>query len=101
MNKVKKKKQLLEKLPDMMRGSIALTSRSCGKTNCKKCQSGGKHPVCLFAFQIDGKKKVTSIPAEFQKRVRELIDNWHHHKDLIETVTNMNVELVKEGLLEE
>ena len=101
MNKFRKKERMLRKLPDMMRGSITMTSRSCGKANCKRCQGGEKHPVCLFAFQTDGKKRVTSIPAKFQKRVEKLIDNWHDHKSLIEGVTKLNVDLIREGLLEE
>ncbi|MCK5375204.1 MAG: hypothetical protein KAJ40_07960 [Alphaproteobacteria bacterium] len=101
MNKTTKKKKLLKELPDMMKGSITLTGRSCGKASCKRCREGGKHPVYLFAFQTDGKKNIVSIPAKFHGKVEELVGNWHCHKVLIENVTKLNVELIKEGLFEE
>lgn len=101
MNVKTKKKKLLKELPDMMKGSFAQTSRSCGKANCKRCQKGEKHPVHLFCFRVDGKQKVVSIPKKFHGQVKKLVDNWYRHKNHIEKLSDINVELIKKGELEE
>jgi len=97
----KGKKQLLTEMPDMMKGSLALTSRFCGKPNCSRCQRGEKHPVYLFCFWVKGKQKVASIPKKFHEQVQKLVDNWKHHKDLIEELTDINVRLIKKGKFKE
>lgn len=101
MKKTFEKKKLLKRLPDMMRGSLSLTGRFCGKASCKKCKSGVKHPIYFFNFSVEGKKNVVTIPAESHGKVEELIGNWRRHKSLVEKVTKLNVELIKEGSFEE
>ena len=101
MNINTRKKQILKKFPDLLKGCLTHTSRSCGKANCKRCQSGQKHPVYNFAFTVNGKKKVVTISPKQHKQVQKLIDNWHSHKDLIEKLTEINVELIKKGKYKE
>lgn len=83
-----------------MKGSLTLTSRSCGKKGCK-CQTGQKHPIYFFGFSIKGEKRILSIPAQSHEQVQKLIDNWKHHKDLIEELTDINVQLIRKGLFED
>lgn len=97
----KQKKELLKVLPDLMKGSLTLTSRSCGKASCRRCQSGGKHPIYFFGFWVKGEQRTVSIPAKFHKQVQKLINNWKHHKDLIEKLTDINVRLIRKGLFKE
>ena len=101
MNIFTRKKQFLKNLPDFMKGCLSLTSRSCGKTSCKRCQAGGKHPVYLFGFSVKGEKKVVSIPIKFHKQVQKLVKNWHHYNDLAEELTDINVQLIKKGEFKE
>ena len=97
-----RKKQILKYLhADMMKGCLSLTSRSCGKPTCSTCQKGGRHPIYLFGFSFEGKTKIVSISPKFCKDVQKLIDNWHRHKDLIEELTDINLQLTKKGLLKE
>ena len=97
----KRKKYILKKLPDLMRGSLTLTSRSCGKASCHRCQSGGKHPIYFFGFRVKGEQRTVSIPAKFHKQVQKLINSWKHHKDLIEELTDINVQLIRKGQFKE
>jgi len=97
-----RKKQILKYLPaDMMKGCLSLTSRSCGKPTCSTCQKGKKHPIYFFAFGIKGKSKVLSIRPELCKHIQKLIDNWHRHKDLIEELTDINIQLIRKGEFKE
>lgn len=91
-----RKKRLLSQLPDLMKGSITLTSRSCGKTGCR-CQRGMKHPIYFFGYSIKGEKKILSVPAKAYPLVQKLIDNWKHHKGFIEELTDINVQLIRKG----
>ena len=95
-----RKKWLLNQLPDMMKGSITLTSRSCGKAGCK-CQRGEKHPIYFFGYNIKGKKQILSIPAKSSQQAQKLIDSWKHHKDLIEELTGINIKLIRKGQFQE
>jgi len=95
-----RKKRLLSKLPDLMRGSLTLTSRSCGKKGCR-CQRGEKHPIYFFGYSIKGKKRILSIPAKSHQQVQKLINNWKHHKDLIEELTDINAKLIRKGQFKE
>ena len=101
MSILTRKKKLLSQFPDFMKGSISLTSRSCGRASCKRCQRGEKHPMYLFGFRVKGKRKVLSVPPKLHKRVEKLIDNWKHHRDLAEELTDINVQLIKKGEFEE
>ena len=100
MLKPQRKKWLLTQLPDLMKGSLAQTSRACGKKGCH-CQTGQKHPIYFFTFQFKGKKQVFSIPIQFLDKVQNLINNWKHHKDLIEELTEINVQLIRKGQFQE
>lgn len=95
------KKRILAQFPDLMKGSISFTSRFCGKPTCKRCQRGEKHPVYNFAFSFKGGKKVVTIPPKFHKQVEKLIKNWRYHKQLLEELTDINVQLIKKGEFKE
>ena len=101
MNITVRKKRILTQFPDLMKGCLTFTGRFCGKPTCKRCQKGEKHPVYNFAFSIKGRKKVVTIPPQFHQQAQKLIDNWKHHKDLIEELTDINVQLIKKGKLKE
>jgi len=95
-----RKKRLLNQLPDMMKGSLTLTSRSCGKPGCK-CQRGEKHPIYFFGYNMKGKKQILSVPAKSSQQIQKLINSWKHHKDLIEELTDINIKLIRKGQFQE
>lgn len=101
MNLSGKKKNLLKKVPNMLKGSLTHSRRKCGNPNCKKCKSGEKHPLSVFTFYVNEKKTVVNVPKNYIKPVQKLVDNWHHHKDLIEKLTDINIKLMRKGKLKE
>ena len=96
----RKKRFLLKKTPDLMKGSLTLTSRSCGKKGCK-CQRGEKHPIYFFGYSIKGEKRIVTVPAQSHQQIQKLINNWKDHKDLIEELTEINLKLIREGKFKE
>ena len=101
MTPATRKKQFLKNLPDLMKGCLSLTSRSCGKPECSTCQRGEKHPMCIFTFSVKGKKKRTTIPPKLRKQVQKLLNNYYHYRDLIEELTDVNIQLIKKGEFKE
>ena len=79
MNILTRKKKLLSQFPDFMKGSISLTSRSCGKTSGKRCQAGGKHPVYLFGF---AERKITKLKEQVSQLTQEK-KSRHLQKDYL------------------
>ncbi len=97
------KKQLLRqvfKSTDMMKGSLAESSRSCGKKGCK-CQRGELHHGYYFSFSVKSKAKMIYVPKKSYEQVKKLLNNWKHHKDLIEELTDINAELIRKRQFKE
>ena len=97
------KKQLLKqlfKITDMMKGSLAESYRSCGKKGCK-CQRGELHHGYFFTFSVKGKAKMIYVPKKAYEHVKKLLNNWKHHKGLIEELADINAELVRKGQFKE
>ena len=93
----KKKKEILkriEEIEDLMKGSLSVTYRSCGKEGCK-CQRGRKHKGYFFSYRVKGTPKVAYIPQRIYPKVKELVENWLKMKRLIEELTEVNLNNLK------
>ena len=78
---------------DLLPGSLSLTHRRCGKSNCH-CASGKGHPVWLLTFSFRGKKRVERIPDEWVEEVKELVEGGREFKDAVAEVFAANAELL-------
>ena len=95
-----RKNQILKSIStimDMMKGSLAESYRPCGKPSCKKCQHGQFHHGYFFSYRVKGKQKMFYVPQKHYPLVKKLSDNWKHLKDLIEELTDINVQLIRKG----
>ena len=90
----------LSKSTDMMKGSLAESARSCGKTGCK-CQRGELHHGYFLSYRVKGKPKMLYVPKKSYELVKKLTKNWKHHKNLIEELTDINVQLIRKGQFKE
>ena len=77
----------------LLPGSLSLTHRRCGKSNCH-CASGKGHPVWLLTFSFRGKKRVERIPNEWVEDVKKLVDGGREFKDAVAEVLAANAELL-------
>ena len=78
---------------ELLPGSLSLTHRRCGKSNCH-CASEKGHPVWLLTFSFRGKKRVERIPDEWVEEVKELVDGGREFKDAVAEVFAANAELL-------
>ena len=81
-------------LPEgLLPGSLSLSHRRCGKSNCH-CASGTGHPIWLLTFSFRGKKRVERIPDEWVEEVKEMVDGGRELKDAMAEVLAANAELL-------
>jgi hypothetical protein len=80
--------QLLANEP-LLRGSLVLRLRSCGKSYCR-CQRGQKHPALYLSTRSGGRQVGTYIPKALHHAVRQAVDNGRRVKRLLDQVAQEN-----------
>jgi hypothetical protein len=95
--------RLAEQAPDLtqvLRGSLFERTRRCGVATCH-CASGDGHPVVCVGVTMPGGKSVqVTVPSELVPVVRQWTENYRRVWELIEGVSAVNRELLRERLVE-
>ena len=81
--------QLLANEP-LLRGTLVLRLRSCGKSYCR-CQRGQKHPALYLYTRSGGRQIGTYIPKALHHTVRQAVDNGRRVKQLLDQVSQENL----------
>ena len=82
--------QLLANEP-LLRGTLVLRLRSCGKSYCR-CQRGQKHPALYLYTRSGGRQIGTYIPKALHQAVRQAVDNGRRVKRLLDQVSQENLQ---------
>jgi hypothetical protein len=77
----------------ILRGSVVVRERKCGKSNCK-CVRGEKHVGKYLVMSDGGKKRQLFIPDDMEARVRRWIDNYRQAQESLEEICNINWEKI-------
>jgi hypothetical protein len=86
--------QLLADKP-LLRGSLVLQYRSCGKKSCR-CQTGPKHPA-LYLHTRSGDQRVRIyIPPALHEAVRSAIETGRQIDHLVDHVSEHNLQVLLE-----
>jgi uncharacterized protein DUF6788 len=86
--------QLLADKP-LLRGSLVLQYRSCGKKSCR-CQTGPKHPA-LYLHTRSGDQRVRIyIPPALHDTARQWVDNGRRVKRLVDRVSQHHLQALLE-----
>lgn len=96
--------KLTEQIPDLaqvVRGSLFERTRPCGSATCH-CATGEGHRTTYLSVSAPGGKSLQiTVPAELVPVVRTWTDNYKRLSDLIEEVSAVNRQLLRERLVEE
>lgn len=84
----------IPRIEEILRGSIVVVKRYCGKANCR-CQKGHKHRSLYISQSNNGRSRLIYIPQHSEKEVRRLIDNYHKLKSVMEEISRINMQLVR------
>lgn len=74
--------------PGILKGSLVLMKRSCGKMNCK-CQKSedDKHISLYLSISQEGKQRMIYIPGKFEKEVREWTERYAEIRTVVERIS--------------
>jgi len=95
-----RKARILQKLPDLsetVRGTLSEEYLTCGHSTCRCHTEGQKHGpyVYLQTTLAPGKNRRVVVPRDLVPRVRGWVQNYRKLKELLETVTEINTEIIR------
>jgi hypothetical protein len=95
---IRKRDKLLVQLPearDILRGSL-LDRNIRHSAGCKKCESGGGHPVSVLAIGYPGgRMRQISLRKAQVAHVKQCLDNYYALKAALEEICELNQQLLR------
>ena len=88
--------KLLPPLQEILRGSLMERYLTCGKPDCR-CARGERHgPVWYLSVSLDQAHRTGStVPPHQVEQVRRWIENYHHVKERLDKISDINRELLR------
>ncbi len=93
LQKRRKAAKDMPRIEGILRGSIVVVKRYCGKANCR-CQKGHKHRSLYISQSNNGQSRLVYIPQRSEEQVRRLIRNYQALKNVMEDISRINIQLV-------
>ena len=94
-----RQKALLKRLPPLqaiLRGSLVERYKRCGKPGCKCANGPGHGPKYYLTVSYPKRKpEMDYVPAEFQEKVKEYLENYRKAKGILEEISEINRELLR------
>jgi len=84
----------------LLRGSLSVRTRKCGKPACH-CTSGDLHASLYLVQSHDGKPRQRCIPKSWEPRVRQAVNDYQQLQRLIEEVSELEWKRMREKKLPE
>jgi hypothetical protein len=70
----------------LLRGTLAVRERLCGKPNCK-CARGEKHVSLYLVASYEGRVRQLFIPKDWEPQVRRWVQQYQEARKLLEEVS--------------
>jgi hypothetical protein len=88
--------KLLPPLREILRGSLKERYLTCGKPGCR-CTRRERHgPVWYLSVSLDQAHLTGStVPSHQVEQVRRWIENYHHVKERLDKISDINRELLR------
>jgi hypothetical protein len=94
-----KRDSLLARLPDardILRGSLLERNIRHSAGRCKRCDSGGGHPVSVLAVGYPGgRMHQISLRKEQAAHVKQCLENYYSLKEALEQICELNQQLLR------
>jgi hypothetical protein len=75
----------------LLRGSLVLMRRKCGKAGCH-CQQGKKHASLYLAVRVGKKRTMIYIPQPLEETARQWVQNGKRVDELLDFVSQQCLE---------
>ena len=79
----------------LLRGTLSVRSRNCGKPNCR-CTRGELHSSLYLVQSHDGKPRQVCIPKPWEDRVRQAVNDYQEMQRFIEEVSELEWRRLRE-----
>lgn len=79
----------------VVRGTIAVREKVCGRPNCR-CARGEKHRSVYLVASRAGKLQQLSIPRTLEPQVRRWVDTYQDLRDLLEELSLLHWEKLRD-----
>jgi hypothetical protein len=79
----------------LLRGTLSVRSRKCGKPNCR-CTRGELHSSLYLVQSHDGKPRQVCIPKPWEDRVRQAVNDYQEMQRLLEEVSELEWRRLRE-----
>jgi len=79
----------------LIRGSLLVRRRRCGKPNCK-CARGDGHQSLYLAISQAGRTRQLFVPKEYHAAVRQWVADYHQAQELMEEISRLYWEKVQQ-----
>ena len=70
----------------LLRGTLAIRERACGKSNCR-CVKGEKHVSLYLVASYEGRVRQLFIPKDWEPQVRRWVQRYQEARKLLEEVS--------------
>lgn len=79
----------------IVRGSLLVRRRVCGKAGCK-CALGKLHESLYLVVAEQGKTRQLYVPKDWEPRVRRWVEEYHQARGLMEEVSRIYWDKVRQ-----
>ena len=79
----------------VIRGTLLVRRRRCGKVNCR-CARGDGHESLFLVISENGRTRQLFVPKDWESRVRLWVEDYHRARVLLEEVSRVYWDKVRE-----
>lgn len=81
--------------PGVIRGTLVLAKRSCGKARCR-CQKDSPHKSLYISQSHKGRTRMIYIPRYAEEKAKTWVAGYHALKNLLEDLSEIHLKLLRE-----
>ena len=79
----------------LLRGSLTVRERTCGKPSCKCIKKGEKHSSLYLVVCEEGKYRQVFVPRDLHEVVRSWVENHKKVRDLLEGISELHYQKLR------
>jgi hypothetical protein len=79
----------------VIRGTLLVRQRKCGKANCR-CAKGEGHESLFLVISENGRTRQLFVPKDWESRVRLWVEDYHRARELLEEVSRIYWDKVRQ-----
>ena len=72
----------------VIRGTLLVRKRQCGKANCR-CAEGEGHESLFLVISENGRTRQLYVPKDWVSRVRLWVEDYHRARELMEEISRI------------